>query len=373
MTLRILSYSAGSTSRDPHGFRVIEMESGSASGPSKLESLLKIFPSLIEFLRTPAQSLVINAYPASLGSLDGVDLVDTYLHPPTFARAAALAAQQNRPVIVLAQPLTGADMIRFLLSQTDATLPERLLWACGGTPMPQSLERTVRNWLGDRGCELRVLHCYGLAELDHTLFAALERDEVGRPCFQQINGNLKLQIGPQGLVERMSLNQTIPNNPSDSEEHREVECHDQIEQHATGFAIGGDETKFSQCVLDYIDTWSDWDWTELTGHLAFDSVGNCFLQRRYRQPINHRSLPSGSEPAMTIPMQPNVPVPNGWRDLSNMSPIALSFHQFAERFGMTWQQKPCWHHPSRASVDTRERASRHKIATDSHEPSRAAA
>ena len=80
----VLSYSSGSENRDPYGFRIVK------PGGNLLGLIRAMFPDLVSGFgdRLP---MVINAYPASIGTFDFGVLVDSYLSYTTASRALELA------------------------------------------------------------------------------------------------------------------------------------------------------------------------------------------------------------------------------------------------------------------------------------------
>lgn len=324
---RILSYSAGSASRDPHGYREID-EQGSAE---KLSRIMTRFPDLAKLLGDFQNVLLINAYPATLGGLGQLPLVDTYLHPPTFVRATTLAALEKRTVLCAAQPLMGAEMLLRASQQSDE-FPEHLIWSTGGYPLPQSLERAVRSWLIHRGCDLTVLHCYGIAELDHTLMAAMHRDQEGRLIFHAVQPNLQIDISHQGChVDSLGLNS------------RRMRCEDQIDLVGETYRIGGDARRFPFDKMARLETWTIDDWTQLTGHVGWTKRGEQLQRRAHCD----SSTPPAKSTALKDTDFPSVlplrhPTERNESSGAAQNARRIAFHTFAGRFGMSWQQKPNW-------------------------------
>jgi hypothetical protein len=94
----VLSYSSGSTNRDPHGFRITQ-KGGNLLGLIKMR-----WPGLVATFgdRMP---IVINTYPAHIGSFDFGVTVDSYLSYTTASRALHLASVEKLPVMLLGQSL----------------------------------------------------------------------------------------------------------------------------------------------------------------------------------------------------------------------------------------------------------------------------
>lgn len=340
---RFLSYSAGSLSRDPYGFREINEH----DCPEKLTQILSIFPELSTILGDFKNTLLINAYPATLGGLGNVSAVDTYLHPPTFVRATTLAAIEQRTVLCAAQPLMGAEMLSQAVAQCES-FPRRIVWTTGGYPLPQSLQRAVRGWLASRGCELVVLHCYGIAQLDHTLMAAMDRDQHGRLIYHRVHPGLRIRVAVgSDRVETLGL------------KTKQMQCEDQIIRVGRTYRIAGDQDRYNKSDLAWLETWSDDNWAQLTGYVGWTHRGRQ-LQRRAvvdgrtgtesvfdqtnqtDQAGRHTHSDSDIIPIHAIPIRADAS--HGKRLVSNRDEPSrrIAFHTFAGRFGMSWQQKPTW-------------------------------
>lgn len=293
------SYAAGSRSLDPAGFREIGGDAG-----NRLHQLQRVFPTLREILHL--QTLVISAYPATLGLTSCGPSIDTYLHPPTFIRAMRLAHQQARCVLMASQPLLGADLW-LQYCQSNYPLPPRVLWATGGYPLPQSLERFVRELLESRGCRLQILHAYGVAEIGHTLFAAIQRRGDGSPIYQlvadateatiQSNGRLRLSIAKVGNCSA-----------------RSVQTEDYATLDSDGYRLTSGPGRFDPDVGQILESWGSEQWQTRTGYLATNANGRYFQQR---------SLVA---------------------DCSNMSchSFDVEYFEFWRRFGGSWSTKPRW-------------------------------
>ncbi len=141
------------------------------------------WPELLELLgdRPP---LVLNGYPAATGDYSFGVQVDSYLSLPVARRALGLAREEGMCAIVLAQPLWLADLVVTVTApEVDAVLPERMIAATGGYPLPASLERFLEDACRAGGCDLRILQLYGVAELDAACLLGRARDECGRTVF----------------------------------------------------------------------------------------------------------------------------------------------------------------------------------------------
>ena len=169
-----LSYPAGSTSWEPYRFRVVGVQSADWVG-----HLLTCFPVVAEFFGS--QSLVLSAYPATLGLSGFSPSVDSYLHPPTFFSALQLAAMENRNLLLAAQPLIGADLL-YRATREGFPLPKRILWGIGGYYTPVSLEKFIRSpeaFFPEKGGSTREAKkvCGSCDVRSECLDYALENDE----------------------------------------------------------------------------------------------------------------------------------------------------------------------------------------------------
>lgn len=330
MNGKILSYSAGSTSRDPYKFRVIS-DTGSAneSGPpSKMRRLIETFSELPRFFMDHANTLVIDGYPAALGGLDSMTRVVTYLHPPTCTRAFELAALEGWRSIFVAQPLAGAHLLLSALEQ-EIRWPQEVLWATGGYPLPASLENFIREVLADQGCRLSVMQAYGIAELDHTLLAATERDADGRPIYYQIDDELDLSPEGTGQVDESVAFASL------GYRGKRFPNHDQITAVGSTYRIGGDANRYSDQVLNWLESWQLSDWDQFTGYLTGYRSGDeqcVILQRRH--------CPSVAGSIGTIAYRLSETslgeIPDG------CAISELNHFKYIERYGMSWLEKPKW-------------------------------
>ena len=283
-----LSYAAGSTSLDPLGFRIL-----GPSDPSRFGQLIKEFSELSDWISS--ESLVINAYPAPLGLAGFAPLVDTYMHPPTFIRSMRLAAIQQRTVFLAAQPLAGAD---FLLRMLDAELeiPSRILWASGGYYFPKSLQRFITDQLAEHQCELRVLHCYGAAEVGHTCFAAVDRFDSGHPRYRHVATHIDANVN--------FVTGTLVLSITD----RSIDTGDAAECVDSDWTIQNAPSRLSRNMHQELESWDADQWKNRTGY-----AGWCDQRRQWQQRQSVR--PQQNE---------------------------LSFFRFWETHGGSFQTKPQW-------------------------------
>jgi hypothetical protein len=293
-----LSYAAGSTSLDPDGYRLI----GQADG-KRLGELVSVFPCLADHI--DPESLIINAYPAALGLQGFAPLVDTYLHPPTFIRSMRLAARQLRTVIFAAQPLVGADLL-MQFARTGFEVPDQLLWATGGYYLPRSLQQTVSNLLKRLGCDLRVMHCYGVAEVGHTCFAAVDRFSCGLPRYRLVAGHVEASVNANQQLVLASR-------------HRTIVTEDYAAKAQRYWKIRSGPSRMSPEISRVLESWTADQWLRRTGYLAADA-NETFLQlRQWVQPEQT------ADPLDCVHQNTEI-----------------GFHRFWERFGGSLHAKPKW-------------------------------
>ncbi len=242
-----LSYAAGSTSLDPYGFRTIDVRA-----PRSFDRLLSEFPMFMDYFSINA--LIVSAYPAGLGLAGTAPLVDTYLHPPTFFRSLRLAAKEKRPVLFASQPLAGADLLIRHCAQ-NLEMPRRLLWANGGYYLPVSLEKCIRTLLAEQGCELMCLYSYGVAEIAHTCFAAVNRFDCGLPRYKLVASDVTPSVN---AASELSL----------ASSERSVATGDTAAVVEGDWKITGSTTRLQPLVFSELESWSIGDWKRRTGYLV---------------------------------------------------------------------------------------------------------
>jgi hypothetical protein len=287
---RQLSFAAGSSSLDPYGYRTLGPESG-----ARIAQLAQVFPSLRRFLNSSA--LIINAYPAALGLGGLAPLVDTYLHPPTFIRSMRLATNELRPVIMVAQPLAGADLL-VRLCEYEGELPRQMLWAAGGYFFPASLERFAIDLLRERGCRLTILHAYGVAEIGHSCFAAIERFPTGLPKFLKVATEINRipASGSSALI--------LENNG------RCIDTGDRAQLVDGHWRIESGAGRMDPSVRETLETWTGDQWRRRTGYLNATTAGITIQVRENASQIG--------------------------------SPSEIGFHKFWHLHGGSMATKPRW-------------------------------
>lgn len=244
---RQLSYAAGSNSREPYGYRVMD-----DSGREKLLALVGYFPVLKEFLSP--EGMIVSAYPAALGLTGVGTFVDTYLHSTTFMRALRLAARESRTVLVAAQPLVCADFLWQHYNSHFET-PGRMVLALGGYYLPTSLEQFLRTLMAERGCSVKILHSYGVAEVGHTCFASMSRFECGSPRYTHVATDVTTSI--HASSKELSLAST----------NRLVQTGDHAEVIEGTWRIKSSESRLHPQIVAELESWTADDWKRRTGYL----------------------------------------------------------------------------------------------------------
>ncbi len=287
----LLSYSSGSHDRGPYGFRTLR------KGRSFMPVVHQRWPHLLEGIgdRTP---IVINCYPASIGTFDFAVLVETFLSHATASRALHLASLEKMPVFLLGQPLFIADLLYKHLAK-NPVLPDTIVIGVGGYVMPQSLENALVE-LCKAHCErIALLHGYGVAEVDAGCMVAVDRTPKGELVYYprddvrvDIDGEhllLSLSDGVGGwLIERF-----------DSEDCGRPE--------GDGYVIWNHE-RLHPHVLKILESWSPRDWSRRTGYLYFGRE----LRFQLRKHVDSESA------------------------------VEAEHYEYGKRYGQDWLFKPVW-------------------------------
>ncbi|MDO9452695.1 MAG: hypothetical protein Q7J29_07520 [Stagnimonas sp.] len=291
----MLSYSAGSTQTGPDGFRKINR-----AGLPLLGLLRQLFPAVYAPFGTRLP-LVLNAYPASVGfPTDGV-LVDCYLSFRTASRALQLAAREGLPVLILGQSLFIAELLRRHQSQGFAW-PDALIALVGGYHTPLSLERAMQATVQSAGVSLGFVHGYGAAEVEAGMLLASERNAQGQLRYRARGADIHIST-PGGRLHLALQNAdgTLRSAPFDSGDSARAD--------SDGWIIENAGSRLSPAVLNALESWTAHDWSRRTGYLR--SVdGTLHMQLR------EGALSDGTH--------------------------ELGFYAYAERFGMSWLEKPKW-------------------------------
>lgn len=289
----VLSYSSGSHDRGPHGFRTLHRG-------GNLRALLESkWPELFDGFgdRLP---LVVNAYPAAIGTFDFAVSVDTYLSLSTGSRALHLAHLERMPVMLLGQPLYIADLIHRHLER-NPVMPDTLLIATGGYIMPRSLETALRTACADHVETLRIVHGYGVAEVDAACLLAMARDEFGHLLYLPRNERVEVEFDSEKQL-LLSL--------KDADGHyiqRRFPTGDSGKPSGDAFVIWNHQ-RLHPNVLKILESWKPEDWRRRTGYLYYGREVRFQLRK--------------GEQARAA--------------------IECEFHEYEKRYGHYWLFKPQW-------------------------------
>lgn len=282
----ILSYSAGSGSRDPFGYRVVKPVDGLFS------AIARYAPALIgQILKAPP--LVVQAYPATLSLGPIGPKVDTYLHAPTASRALSLASATDRCALMCTTPLHAARIVALHQSLMEQ-FPKRLILAIGGYPLPISLERALQQWCSNQSIELNIIQFYGQAEIDAACLFSLKRDTAGEPIYHPRDGVTLSRLDDAQIEIRVN-------------EHV-YQFEDSITEVDGGFRINNSD-RWSARTLQELNKWSSSDWSRRTGFVRHSESGTWIQVRENASP---------------------------------KAPNELDFYEYARQFKMDWWQKPDW-------------------------------
>ncbi|MES2682266.1 MAG: hypothetical protein V4650_02015 [Pseudomonadota bacterium] len=291
----MLSYSAGSTQTGPDGFRTVNR-----AGLPLLGLLRSLFPAVYAPFGTRLP-LVLNAYPASVGfPADGV-LVDCYLSFRTASRALQLAAREQMPVLILGQSLFIAELLRRHQAQGFAW-PDALIALVGGYYTPLSLERAMQAIVQPAGVSLGFVHGYGVAEVEAGMLLASERNATGQLRYRRRGADIHASThGGRLHLALQNSDGSLRAPPFDTGDLAQVD--------GEGWIIENGASRLSLQVLTALEQWTASDWSRRTGYLK-RSDSTLWLQLR--------------------------------EGVTASSEHELSFHAYAERFGMAWLEKPKW-------------------------------
>lgn len=290
----VLSYSSGSHNRGPHGFRTLRR------GGNLRTFLEGRWPQLFEGFgdRLP---MVINAYPAALGTFEFGVYVDTYLSLSTGSRALALAQHEDMPVMLLGQPLYIADLLYRHLRSNNAKLPNALLIGTGGYVMPLSLERALREATASQVVHFNLFHGYGVAEVDAACLLAVKRDADGDLIYEQRDDSIGVDFGENEelllSLKRSDGGYLIERFPT-GDSGRAVD----------GGTLVWNHNRLHPNVYKILESWQPEDWRRRTGYLYYGR------ELRFQ-------LRKGEKPAASIECE---------------------FHDFEKRYGHYWLFKPDW-------------------------------
>jgi hypothetical protein len=290
----VLSYSSGTRSHDPYGFRVVR------SGGSLLALLSQRWPAVVRGFdeRLP---LLINAYPANLGASADAVVVDTYLSHATGSRALELADREQMPVLLLGQPLYLADLL-LAHTQGGRALPARLVLGLGGYTTPRSLEAFLRGLCAERGVELSIFHGYGVAEVDAACLIAVRRNAQGELVYERRGPDIDVTLrGAELLLARKDTTGRRLAEP--------FATGDQGRPEGDGFVIWN-HARLAPSVAQLLESWAEQDWRRRTGYLHHGDGLEIQLREH-------------------VAVDPRVP-------------CERTFHDYAQSRGHSWLLKPRW-------------------------------
>ena len=281
----VLSYSAGTTGLDPDAYRVCR------SNDDRLVNVVRVFPELGPMLEG-ARLMVISCYPATLGAFRGTIFVDTYLKWETFARAMLLANREGWTPLILGQPMFLLDALA-RYHREELPLPPRALACVGGYTCPLSLERTLVTEAHKSGGVLRVLHSYGVAEVDAACLVGVTRTRDGDVIYKSVLPHVVSSI----RAGRLFLNA--------------VDTGDFAERAADdAFLIRNAPDRLGEQTRLLLESWSETEWLRRTGH-----VGRVGSERVYQLRAGLRDARANER----------------------------RYFEFQESFRGSWLDKPDWH------------------------------
>ncbi|PKL75125.1 MAG: hypothetical protein CVV27_17005, partial [Candidatus Melainabacteria bacterium HGW-Melainabacteria-1] len=247
-----------------------------------------------------APPIVINAYPAHIGTFEFGIFVDTYLSSKIALRALQLAAQQERTALLLGQPLFVAEIL-YRAIESQCPLPRSIVVAAGGYFMPASLQRALTDALRSRNINLLFVHCYGIAEVDAACLVGLDRTDAGDILFFERGPDIivTLEDGRLLLTRKNLMGADIVSK---------VSTGDQSIAYQDAYLIQPASNRLAKAVRESLESWDMATWERRTGYMYFG-------RRPYYQ------LREGCSP---------------------QSEEELTHFSFAEKFGFSWLNKPDW-------------------------------
>ncbi|MFN8389286.1 MAG: hypothetical protein U0136_03245 [Bdellovibrionota bacterium] len=278
-----------------------------------LEQLLlhlpRSFPELRPFLG--GEPLLISCFPACLGPVENIAVVDTYLRQEPFSRALSLASSLGKPAVLFGHPLTVTHMLLSHI-QMDCVLPRTILIVLGGYHCPRSLERYLRDLLLSRDVSAQVAHAYSLAELGFGCLAGMRREGRSDVGYYRCRPKLQMKIEPE--TKKLLLRLSAETDWLDTGD-RAYEMPRAVNQ----VVIRNDSSALHPEVLDELESWGRSSWSRRTGYAArcADSVKVQLRQGLEPSPVHAVS-------------QWFVPV------------VELEHYEFCREFQSSWNEKPSW-------------------------------
>ncbi len=309
----VLSYSSGSNDLDAYGFRTLR------KGGNLMALFQSRWPDLVRGFSNKLP-MVINAYPACVGTFDFAVTVDTYLSLATGSRALHFAHLEKMPVMLIGQPLFLADLLFRHLAKTPL-LPETLLLASGGYVMPSTLESAVRKLVEPYCKDFNVIHGYGVAEVDAGCLFASERTDDGHLVYEPRSADVEVTLEGTDL----SLSLRSPNGGYTVERFATGDSGRVAKstQGTSGYVIWNDE-RLHPNVLKIMESWSYDEWARRTGYLYYGREIRFQLRKGYQPEIG----------------------------------LEAEFHDYERKYGHYWLFKPVWgraadagrNHPLRRTI-----------------------
>lgn len=299
----VLSYSSGAQSRDPYGFRI------TGPGGNLLGLIQSRWPHLVAGFRgrTP---VVINAYPAYIGSFSFGITVDSYLSTTTTSRAFELAHHEGLPVMLLGQPLYIAEFL-FRHAEQNKKFPDVLFLGMGGYELPRSLERAMREHCDSIGVKLTLMCGYGVAEVDAACLIAHDRNEQGHFLYETRSPDVDVTFKGEdlylGLRDEVGGYRVPP-----------FQTGDKGRAEGERFVIWNPK-RYHPNVRAILESWKPEDWKRRTGYLHSGKVFRVQLRKN---------------------QQPTVP-------------FEVEFFDYARKYGHNWLFKPEWNQLERPRAGRR--------------------
>ena len=286
----VLSYSSGSENRDPHGFRI------AGNGGNLLALIESRWPELVRSFRG-RMPIIINAYPAFIGTFDFGVTVDSYLSYTTASRALHLAHVEKLPVMLLGQPLLLAHLLNQHIDQGHP-MPDAILLGMGGYPAPRSLEVFLEGLGKSVGCDITMVYGYGVAEVDSACLLASKRNEANELVYSLRGPDVEVTLEGENLLLTLKKDGVASEPFRTGDQGRAVEG---------GYVIYNAE-RMHRDVSKILESWTEDDWKRRTGYLHYGMVFRVQLRK-------------GATPKL---------------------PFESEFYEYSKEYGHSWLFKPQW-------------------------------